>query len=119
MHRVVVENALGRQLKSDELIDHINKRGLDNRRENLRVVDSVQNALNRKKQKTYNKSQTSSKYKGVGWRKSHTKWVSYITINYKQISLGYFDSEIEAAKAYDEAALKYFGEFATLNFKLG
>jgi len=59
---------------------------------------------------------TYSKYKGVHWHKLHKKWAARITFERKQIHLGYFLSEIEAAKAYDRAAIKYHGEFAYLNF---
>jgi len=49
-------------------------------------------------------------------RNFSAKWTSSITINGKKKSLGYFKNEIEAAKAYDEAAKKYFSEFARYNF---
>ena len=45
------------------------------------------------------------------------KWTAQIKVDGKHIHLGYFQSEKEAAKAYDKAALKYFGEFANPNFK--
>ena len=57
-----------------------------------------------------------SKYKGVHWHKNHRKWLARITFEKNTIHLGYFRNEIEAAKAYDEAAKKYHGEFASLNF---
>ena len=58
-----------------------------------------------------------SKYKGVKQPRNYKKqWEAHIKVNKKSIDLGYFNSEIEAAKAYDSAAMKYFGKFAKLNF---
>jgi hypothetical protein len=57
-----------------------------------------------------------SKYKGVSFRKRKKPWIVGITVNYKNIHLGYFTNEIEAAKVYDAAAKKYYGEYAYLNF---
>ena len=94
------------------VVDHINHDGMDNRRTNLRAATRAQNLRNRKK---YAKS-GSSKYKGVNWNKQHKKWLCRITFDNKTLHLGYFRTEIEAAKAYDEAAKKYHAEFACLNF---
>jgi hypothetical protein len=85
---------------------------LDNRRENLRICTIQQNIRNSRKWKT--KEQT-SKYKGVTWKKEKSKWRAYICVDRKQIHLSYYNSEAEAAKAYNIAAIKYFGEFANLN----
>lgn len=93
-------------------IDHKNGDGLDNRKENLRVCSRSQNLFNRRKH-----SKSSSSYKGVSWNPLHKKWHSRIMKNKKQINLGYFDKEIDAAIAYDESAKKLFGEFCHTNFK--
>lgn len=104
MHRLIIGAQPGQQ------VDHKNGDGLDNRRFNLRLVTNAQNSMNRKK------VGGTSQYKGVCFDKNRNKWQSYIRINYKRIHLGRFLTEIEAAKRYDEAAIKYFGEFARLNF---
>jgi hypothetical protein len=57
-----------------------------------------------------------SKYKGVTFNKNRNKWTSSVFVNGKSIHVGTFTDEIEAAKAYDEAAKMYQGEFANLNF---
>lgn len=88
--------------------DHINGNTLDNRRCNLRVCTRTENGRNRKKHKN-----SKSKYKGVYLE--GRKWRVQIRVNKKLVNVGTFDSEIEAAKAYNEAALKYFGEFAKCN----
>lgn len=106
MHRVIMNPPKG------FLVDHRNLNSLDNTRPNLRNATRSQNQFNRNKIK----SKTSSRFMGVCFDKRRKKWCAYITVEGKRIWLGYFDSEIEAAKAYDEAAKKYHGEFARLNF---
>jgi hypothetical protein len=97
-----------------DIVDHINGNGLDNRKENLRVVTVVENARNSRGKVRSRKSQ----YKGVSFcigRKS--PWRATIEAGgHGQKHLGYFSTEEEAARAYDQAAAEVFGEFAFLNF---
>lgn len=108
MHRFIL-NAL-----PNIQIDHKDGNSLNNCRENLRVATSQENARNRKKIKR----KCSSSYKGVIFIKSRGKFRADINTGNVRICLGYFKSEIDAAKAYDEAAIKYFGEFAKTNFSI-
>jgi hypothetical protein len=91
--------------------DHINHDGLDNRRAYLRNCTIKQNNANSRSAKN-----ASSKYKGVSWNKTRKKWAAYIKKDYKQLYLGLFENETEAAKVYDKMAKKLFGKFAQLNF---
>jgi hypothetical protein len=95
------------------VVDHINHNGLDNRKANIRPATRAQNNFNRLIAKGKN---SSSKYKGVSWKKDRKKWRARIHVNGRYKFLGYFKEEKQAAKAYDEAAKKYHGEFASLNF---
>lgn len=92
-------------------VDHINGNPLDNRKSNLRLANQHENIANSRKRKG-----SSSKYKGVWPQPKSKRWRANITVNYKRIHLGYFEVEEDAARAYDAAAVKYFGEFARLNF---
>lgn len=102
MHRIIMA-ALPHQL-----VDHINGNGLDNRRCNLRLCNFGQNAMNAKVRK--NKE---SKYKGVF--RCQNKWCAKVRKNRKTVFLKAFNLEVDAAKAYNKAAAKHFGEFAFLN----
>lgn len=89
--------------------DHINHNKLDNRRSNLRICNRAENLRNRK-------AHGKSKYLGVFY--NHNKYITaQIRANGRTIHLGTFDTEEEAAMAYDNAARKYHKEFANLNFK--
>lgn len=105
MHRVILD------APSLVRVDHKNKNGLDNQRDNLRLCTNSQNQANKSKQNGV----YSSSYKGVSWVGRVAKWRAYIVINNKQYHLGYFSLESSAAFAYNDAALNSFGEFALLN----
>jgi hypothetical protein len=93
------------------IVDHKNHDTLDNRKENLRICNRHENAWNQKIEK--------SKYKGVSfcyWNKVKP-FSAHIAINSKLMHLGYFETQEEAARAYDKKAIELFGEFACLNFK--
>lgn len=90
--------------------DHKDGNGLNNHRSNLRDSTHTQNMQNRKT----NRGTKSSKYKGVSKRRD--KWRAYINNQYGiKVALGDFSTEREAALAYNEAALRYHGEYARLN----
>ena len=108
MHNMIVPPPKGL------MIDHANQNGLDNRKTNLRFATRAQNMQNRRKFKTG----CTSKYKGVIHRNYHNRrklWNGYINVNRRRIHLGCFLTELEAARAYDEAARKYHKEYACLN----
>lgn len=104
MHRQI----LGLKYKDGVKSDHKNGNGLDNRRQNLRKCTNAQNIQNQKI-----RLNGTSKYKGV--YKQNKRWRAVITYNRLPILLGYFNNEIDAAKAYDMKAKELFGEFARLN----
>lgn len=104
MHREIM-NA-----KKGEIVDHINGNKLDNRKENLRIVTPYQNSLNVKK-----KDGASSQYKGVAFSKDMNLWKSSIRVKGKGVHIGYFSNEVACALAYNEYAIKHFGEYAKIN----
>ena len=95
------------------LVDHRNGDGLDCRRENMRPATWSQNAMNRAK----TKRKCTSRFKGVHFRKERSKspWQATIRFDGKQRPIGCFETEEDAARAYNAAAIKHFGEFARIN----
>lgn len=104
MHRILL-NA-----KNNEQVDHINGDGLDNRRENLRICDNAQNHWNVGKQKN-----NKSGFKGVSFCKLTNSWKVRIHIRNKEKWLGRYKDINEAVKIYNEAVMKYYGEFGRVN----
>lgn len=109
LHRVILERVLNRTLVAGEEVDHKNNNSLDNRRANLRLATKSENRRNQRRRN----DPKSSMYKGVS--KHRNKWRAMIWLNGRQKHIGNFIDEADAAKAYDEAALRYFGEFAKTN----
>ena len=106
MHRSAIFAPAGKS------VDHIDRNGLNNQKENLRLCSVSQNQMNTKLRRD-----NKSGYRGVYWRTKSNKWNASITINGKQKTIGEYFCLIRAAKAYDDKAREHFGEFASLNFK--
>jgi HNH endonuclease len=102
MHRLIMSPG------PREVVDHINHNGLDNRRENLRVCSRTENNWNARKRKN-----SKSRFKGV--RKAGNGWVASINVNKVFMHIGFFKTEIDAAEAYNNQAIKFYGRFAVLN----
>lgn len=90
--------------------DHVNRNGLDNRRINLRPASHGQNSANIAPPRN-----NTSGYKGVVWHKKSGAWCARIGIDGARKHLGLFDDPVEAARAYNRAAIEAFGEYAQLN----
>lgn len=103
MHTVLMQPPEGHE------VDHVNLNGLDNRRENLRVVTRSQNMANTRSRGG------SSAYKGVSWSNQAKKWHAYIGYQKRRIHIGFFNEERDAAAAYNTKAMELFGEHALLN----
>lgn len=94
----------------DKSIDHVSGDKLDNRKHNLREATVSQNGYNRGAM-----SNNKSGYKGVSWQKKAKRFRAAICVNTVRMHIGQYKTAIEAAKAYDRAALKLHGEFARIN----
>ncbi len=112
MHRIIINP------KNNQVTDHINHDGCDNRRNNLRPCSPAENSRN----KMQGKRKNGGKYKGVYRRTKNGKplatWRAQIRYEKRLYNLGSFNSDIEAAIAYDIASQVFFGKFAKPNFNL-
>jgi hypothetical protein len=106
LHRVIAS----RMGLGAGMVDHINRNGMDCRRENLRTATKGQNMANGTKRRN-----NTSGFKGVVW--SAGKWVARIKNDGKMYYLGRFVDAADAARAYDAKATEVHGEFACLNFQ--
>lgn len=105
LHRFIMDAPKGLQ------VDHINGDTLDNRKENLRICTIQENLRNKKGKREYK----GAIYAGKG-RNLKKPWSARISFEGRNLYLGHYETAEEAARAYDEAAKKYYGEFAKLNF---
>jgi hypothetical protein len=110
LHRVIMERIQGRELERREVVDHIDHNGLNNTRSNLRLVTQRENMANSRLFRN-----NTSGFRGVSWYTGIKRWVAKIRIGDRFIHLGCFDTAVEAAKKYNEAAFAHFGHYALLN----
>lgn len=96
-----------------DFIDHVDRDKSNNKINNLRECNKSQNEQNKEV-----RSNNTSGYRGVSYKKRNFKFASRINLNGKEIFLGYFEKAEDAAKTYDKKATELFGEFAYLNFKI-
>jgi hypothetical protein len=108
LHVLIFERVLGRKMQGKEKVDHIDGNTLNCRRSNLRLATNQQNTRNSRLSKA-----NKTGYKGVMVLQG--RWVAKITVDAKSIQLGRFETAIDAAIAYNIAAVKLFGEFARIN----
>ncbi len=109
IHKIVAQEFLENPFNL-KCIDHIDGNRSNNNLDNLRHCTYTENNRNCTKREN-----TSSRFKGVAFRKRVNKWQAYININGRQKHLGYFLDEKDAARAYDEAAKELFKEFSKIN----
>jgi hypothetical protein len=107
MHREILNLKNG----GGKVVDHIDRNGLNNMKSNLRICSKKQNSYNSRRNK-----KAFSIYKGVGKKKRYRGWRSLIHFEGKSYELGFYETEKEAAIAYDTKAKELFGEYAFLNF---
>lgn len=107
MHRLIMNAPRGDRRV---VVDHINRDGLDNRRENLRICTVAENMRN-----TRARFASTSPYKGVYWHAGDEKWAAEIQVDGKKVHLGKYNDERAAAVIHNLAAAVYHGEFANLN----
>lgn len=107
MHRLI----LGVTSSKGELVDHKDRNGLNNQKANIRICTQSQNTHNASKRKN-----STSKYQGVCWSAQRRKWMAFLQYNGQTNNIGFYVSEIEAAKARDLKSTEFYGSFATLNF---
>jgi hypothetical protein len=111
VHQLVAQEFLTKPDSTHTLsVDHIDRNKTNNQVSNLRYATVSQNNANRCK-----RANTSSSYLGVSWSKKNNKWQTCISLNRKNIHIGYFENEHDAARAYNDKALELHGEFANLN----
>lgn len=92
----------------DMVVDHKDLNPLNNRKSNYRVCTFRENRMNHSRFKN-----NTSGYSGVTYRKEKNQWIARITVNYKRIFLGYFETKEEAIKARKRAERKYYGEYSS------
>lgn len=96
--------------KQGFIIDHKDHNGLNNQRNNLRYATQEQNSFNRRM-----RLDNSSGYKGVSWAETSKKWRVQLQAGGTKRNGGLHNTKEEAALAYNKLAIRYFGEYATLN----
>lgn len=104
LHREIMDTPQGMS------VDHIDGDGLNNQKSNMRNCTHQENLFNERK-----KAKTSSIFKGVWWDNARKRWAASLRLNGKTIHLGRYDDEVEAALAYNSAAIKNFGKYSNLN----
>jgi hypothetical protein len=109
--RYLLHNFLMGLEKSNYVVDHIDRDKKNNSRSNLRICTPKENSRNRSKP-----TSNSSGFVGVCYHINNHKYYASIKVNGRNIHIGTFDNKIDAAIARDIAAIKYFGEYAFLNF---
>lgn len=108
MHRAI----LGLKCKDGILLDHKDRNGLNNQKENLRIADRRINSINSKLLRSTN----TSGFRGVTWSKKAHKWQASINTRGINIWGGYHHDPIAAARAHDKMAKSHYGDIAKLNF---
>jgi hypothetical protein len=109
LHRAILEKQFG-PIPKGMVTDHIDGNALNNRRGNLRICLQSENVRNSKPRKG-----SKSRFKGI-FRQASGGWASQITVGGKKVCLGTYDTEEDAAKAYDGYAKSLVDEYRRLNF---
>jgi len=114
IHRLTWFLLTNKEIPTDLFIDHIDGNRLNNHIENLRLATALENQYNKARQ-----TNGTSEYKGVWFDAAKNCWKASIRFQNKRHYIGQFESELEAALAYDELALTIQGKFAKLNILTG